>query len=76
MIKAHGGRLVSRIASDSERESWLEKLPNMQHVTMNRRELSDVEMIATGALSPLEGFLSPRSEAGPSVQAAAANSAA
>ncbi len=60
MIKAHGGRLVSRIATDAERERWLEELPNLQHVTLNNRELSDVEMIATGALSPLEGFMNQR----------------
>jgi sulfate adenylyltransferase len=60
MIKAHGGRLINRIATDAERERWLEELPNLQHVTLNNRELSDVEMIATGALSPLEGFMSQR----------------
>jgi sulfate adenylyltransferase len=60
MIEAHGGRLISRIASDSEQERWREELPNLKHVTLNRRELSDVEMIATGAMSPLEGFMDQR----------------
>lgn len=29
----------------------------MPRVTLNRREVSDLEMIATGAMSPLEGFM-------------------
>ena len=57
MIKAHGGRLIRRIATEAERGQWIERLPSLQHVTVNRRELSDIEMIATGALSPLEGFM-------------------
>ena len=60
MIKAHGGRLVSRIANESEQERWRAELPNLKHVTLNRRELSDIEMIATGAMSPLEGFMERR----------------
>jgi sulfate adenylyltransferase len=60
MIKAHGGRLISRIANDAEQERWRAELPNLKHVTVNARELSDVAMIATGAMSPLEGFMERR----------------
>ncbi len=60
MIKAHGGRLISRIATEAEQERWRAELPALKHVTLNRRELSDIEMIATGAMSPLEGFMDQR----------------
>jgi sulfate adenylyltransferase len=58
IIKPHGGRLVSRIISD---EGAIEKLDDdsssMPRITLNARELCDLEMIATGAMSPLEGFM-------------------
>jgi len=57
MIKAHGGRLVDRFASATERTQWLDQADTLPVVTMNRRETSDLEMIATGAMSPLEGFM-------------------
>ena len=60
MIKAHGGRLINRIADAAEREHWLEQAAQLPAVSLNRREMSDLEMIATGALSPLEGFLEQR----------------
>ncbi len=57
MFKAHGGRLVNRIAVPVERRQWLEKIASLTTVSMNRRETSDLEMLATGAMSPLEGFV-------------------
>lgn len=57
MINAHGGRLINRFADAQERQSWLGRIDQLASVTMNRRETSDLEMIATGALSPLEGFM-------------------
>ena len=57
MIKAHGGRLVDRFATADDRERWLGQLDTLPSITMNLRETSDLEMIATGALSPLEGFM-------------------
>jgi sulfate adenylyltransferase len=57
MIKPHGGRLINRIVENKEREKLEEKAPAMQRLTLNSRELSDLEMIATGAMSPLEGFM-------------------
>lgn len=57
MIRAHGGRLVDRIATREAREDLEEELAELPVVPMNRRETSDLEMLAIGALSPLHGFM-------------------
>ena len=57
MIKPHGGRLINRFIEGQERETLEERTPNMPALTLNAREISDLEMIANGAMSPLEGFM-------------------
>src|SRR5215216_1354845 len=56
-IPAHGGRLINRELTGIERETLLERVPSMQKITLRPREVSDLEMIANGAFSPLEGFM-------------------
>jgi len=51
LIKPHGGSLVDRTG---ERPGDLESL---EVVTLTAREVSDLDMLASGALSPLEGFM-------------------
>jgi sulfate adenylyltransferase len=51
LIAPHGGTLVDRTG---ERPEDLEAL---EHIPLTSRELSDLDMIASGALSPLEGFI-------------------
>jgi sulfate adenylyltransferase len=51
LISPHGGRLVDRLG---DRPDGVE---NLEQVTLTSRELSDLDMLATGALSPLEGFM-------------------
>jgi len=51
LIAPHGGTLVDRTA---ERPDDVETL---EVVMLTSRELSDLDMIACGALSPLEGFM-------------------
>jgi sulfate adenylyltransferase len=53
LIKPHGGELIDRTG---ERPDSLERL---EVLTLTSRELSDLEMLACGALSPLEGFMGP-----------------
>jgi sulfate adenylyltransferase len=53
LIRPHGGELVDRTG---ERPEGLEGL---QTVILTSRELSDLDMLASGALSPLEGFMGP-----------------
>ena len=57
LITPHGGKLVNREANDTERESWLRAAEGLPSVIINARAEADLELIATGALSPLEGFL-------------------
>lgn len=57
MIKPHGGRLINRFVEGKERESLIESIPTMPSLRLNAREMSDLEMIASGAMSPLEGFM-------------------
>ena len=56
-IPAHGGRLINRELAGVERETLLERAPAMPRLTLRAREISDLEMIANGAFSPLEGFM-------------------
>src|SRR3954463_15713386 len=51
LIEPHGGTLVDRTG---ERPGDLDSL---EALTLTSRELSDLDMIASGALSPLEGFM-------------------
>jgi sulfate adenylyltransferase len=51
LISPHGGELVNRTG---ERPGDLAEL---EVISLSSRELSDLDMLATGALSPLEGFL-------------------
>jgi sulfate adenylyltransferase len=51
LIAPHGGELVERAG---ERPSDVESL---ETVRLTSRELSDLDMLASGALSPLDGFM-------------------
>ena len=51
LIRPHGGYLVDRTGSKPDNVDSLEQIP------LTSRELSDLDMLASGALSPLEGFM-------------------
>jgi sulfate adenylyltransferase len=51
LIRPHGGELVDRTG---ERPA---DLGSLETVTLTSRELSDLDMLASGALSPLAGFM-------------------
>jgi sulfate adenylyltransferase len=51
LIAPHGGRLVDRTGERPEGVETFETL------TLTSREVSDLDMLASGALSPLEGFM-------------------
>jgi len=58
-IAPHGGVLVDRFADAATRADVLARVDEAElpEIRLNVRELSDLEMIACGALSPLEGFM-------------------
>jgi len=57
MIAPHGGTLVNRLLEGADAEALAAKAESLPVITLNSREVSDFEMIATGAMSPLEGFM-------------------
>lgn len=56
-IAPHGGILVNRLVPPGECEEIRRRANLLKHVRLNRRQLSDLELIGIGALSPLEGFM-------------------
>jgi ATP sulfurylase/adenylyl-sulfate kinase len=56
-IPAHGGVLVDQLAGPDEAARLRERAKSLPSVTLNARQLSDVEMIGIGAFSPLVGFM-------------------
>lgn len=56
-IPPHGGKLVNRLAQEKEKPDLIERAKRLKKLVLNDREISDLEMMATGAFSPLEGFV-------------------
>ena len=57
MNTPHGGKLINRELSGDEKEEARKKTKSLKRLSLAPFEVSDLEMIATGALSPLEGFM-------------------
>ena len=56
-MPAHGGTLVDRVLRGSLREAALERAQSMPKVFLTPMAVSDLELIAVGAFSPLTGFM-------------------
>ncbi len=57
-IEPHGGRLIDRIVKGAARVEMLDRATReMKRLRLTPQEISDLELIATGAFSPLEGFM-------------------
>ncbi len=54
LIAPHGGKLIDRIAKEPISQKYLSSLPCLQ---LNENHQRDVEQIAIGSYSPLEGFM-------------------
>src|SRR3712207_9152344 len=57
IIAPHGGHLVDRRAPDENRRELVREALWLPRVHLDARALSDLQMIATGVFSPLEGFM-------------------
>ncbi|MCZ6725479.1 MAG: sulfate adenylyltransferase [Thaumarchaeota archaeon] len=55
MIRPHGGKLVNRIRTDSSGEP-LNEFRSYPRISVQNDKMRDIENIATGVFSPLEGF--------------------
>jgi len=60
MIAPHGGKLIERVLSQEKKEEVLQKATGLPSLRLNLESISDVENIAFGNFSPLEGFLGKR----------------
>jgi sulfate adenylyltransferase len=56
-IAPHGGDLVDLLVPEDRREATRAEADHLPKLVVNARELSDLEMLAVGALSPLTGFV-------------------
>jgi sulfate adenylyltransferase len=56
-IQAHGGTLVSRLATGEERERLLEQARTLTSISIDAWAISDLDLIGVGAFSPLTGFM-------------------
>jgi sulfate adenylyltransferase len=57
MIQPHGGKLVDRVLDEKARKNVAARLGSLPRIVIDPDLVSDVENIATGVYSPLEGFL-------------------
>ena len=56
-IKPHGGELINRIADVKTKDEILSNAHKLERIILNEVAISDLEMIAVGAFSPLSGFM-------------------
>lgn len=56
-IAPHGGTLINRELEGKAREEAKARAKSLVALTLSDREVCDLEMIAVGAMSPLEGFM-------------------
>jgi sulfate adenylyltransferase len=57
IIAPHGGHLVDRRTPDENRKELVREALGLPRVHLDARTLSDLQMIASGVFSPLEGFM-------------------
>ena len=56
-IAPHGGELVDLLVPEGRRDATRAEADHLPKLVVNARELSDLEMLTVGALSPLTGFV-------------------
>ncbi|MBZ0269962.1 sulfate adenylyltransferase [bacterium] len=56
-IEPHGGKLVNRCVEGGERRKLVDEASGLTKIQLDERQVSDLDMIAVGAMSPLTGFM-------------------
>ncbi len=56
----HGGTLIDRRVTGAAREKLVAEAANLPRIELDERQVSDLDMIAVGAMSPLTGFMGPK----------------
>src|SRR5689334_1699083 len=57
LVAPHGGVLINRIVPEDQAAALRARAATLPRITLDAREVADVELIANGAASPLTGFL-------------------
>ncbi|RLI22051.1 sulfate adenylyltransferase [Candidatus Bathyarchaeota archaeon] len=57
MPKPHGGKLIERIIKGKRKERLLKEAEEIEKITVEKGVAADIENIAKGVYSPLEGFM-------------------
>ena len=57
LIEPYGGTLVNLVVSPEERQELLERSSHLPSVQISPRSLCDLELLSTGAFSPLDRFM-------------------
>ena len=57
LITPYGGNLVDLVVSGEEREELLSRSSHLPSIQISARALCDLELLATGAFSPLDRFM-------------------
>jgi sulfate adenylyltransferase len=57
LIAPYGGKLVNLVTTGKERDELLSRAPKLPSIKITMRNLCDLELLATGAFSPLDRFM-------------------
>jgi sulfate adenylyltransferase len=57
LIAPHGGKLINRLCDSNNIDEMRERAASAPQVSLSDVSLSDLELIATGIVSPLNGFM-------------------
>ncbi len=57
LIAPYGGKLIDLVVTGAERDQILGRAPGLPSIKITMRNLCDLELLATGAFSPLDRFM-------------------